>query len=132
MARQEVNVTFERDFVGTLMTDRGEVKLGKQEGGMTPYNLLLGGLASCLYHTFMEIADKKKIDYEAAFINIVGDKREEVPTTLMNVVMKVTVSGAAEEDKNGLIKALDLAAKYCSIYQTLSHVAEMSHEIDFK
>ncbi len=59
-----------------------------------------------------------------------GEKREEVPTTLKTVHLKVTISGASEE--KGLTKALDLAGKYCSIYQTISHVADMSHEIIFE
>ncbi len=130
MSKQNVKVEFNPEFVGTLISDRGEVKIGAQEGGMSPYNLLLGGLASCLYATFLEISEKKKITFESASFDIEGDKRETVPTTLEKVVIKLTVKGASDE--KGLVKSLDLAAKYCSIYQTLSHVAEMHHEIIFE
>jgi uncharacterized OsmC-like protein len=37
-----------------------------------------------------------------------------------------------EKDRPGMEKAAKLAAKYCSIYQTISHVAEMSLEVVFE
>jgi len=132
MAMQQVSVEFDYDFVGTLTTEKGQVNLGMQDGGMSPYNLLLGGLASCLYATFLEIAMKKKITFEKTEIEILGDKREEVPTTLKETSVILTVTGADGKSHRGLEKALDLAAKYCSIYQTISQVSKMSHEIKFQ
>ena len=132
MSTQKVNVQFDYDFAGTLTSDKGTIKLGAQEGGMSPYNLLLGGLASCLYATFLEIAMKKKITFDKADISVVGEKREEVPTTLKETRVVMTVHGAPEEARKGLTKAMDLAAKYCSIYQTISGVSEMYHEIRFE
>lgn len=129
MSKQHIDVTFKDGFNGVLKTERGQIPLGKADGGMTPYNLLLGGLASCLYATFLEIAEKKKIIYDTVDIAVDGVKREEVPTTLNKVHVHLKVTGASDE--NGLVKALDLSAKYCSIYQTLKHVADMSHDIEF-
>ena len=35
------------------------------------------------------------------------------------------------ENQQGFQKTLDLACKNCSIYQTISHVAEMETELQF-
>lgn len=132
MSRQEVSVKFEDGFKGTLVSENGTVKLGRQEGGLMPYNLLLGGLASCLYATFLDIVEKKKISYDKAEIDIVGIKREEVPTTLEDTTVVLTITGADEASHKGLSKSLDLSAKYCSIYQTIAQVSKMHHEIKFQ
>lgn len=132
MSRQEAKVTFDYNFVGELSTDRGQVQLGMQEGGMLPYNLLLGALASCLYATFLEIAQKKKIEFDQAEFEVLGEKREAVPTTLETVEVILTIEGAEASARKGLEKSLDLASKYCSIYQTIGQVAKMSHKLVVK
>ena len=129
MAKQQVKVNFDRAFKGTLLTDRGQVKLGAQEEGMSPYNLLLGALASCLYATFLEITEKKRITFDTVEIEVVGNKRDEVPTTLDHTHVMMKVVGAEEKDRKGIEKSLDLAAKYCSVYQTIAQVSEMKHEV---
>ena len=35
------------------------------------------------------------------------------------------------EIEDAVRKSFDLATKYCSVYQTISHVAEMSYELHF-
>ena len=86
-------------------------------------------LASCLYATFLGILEKKRIEIEGTEIVVEGEKRTEVPTTLKTVHLTVTIRGTDKED--AVRKSFDLATKYCSVYQTISHVAEMSYELHF-
>ncbi|MFW5865062.1 MAG: OsmC family protein, partial [Candidatus Izemoplasmataceae bacterium] len=64
--------------------------------------------------------------------DITGVKREEVPTWLKEVTVNVVITGATEEKQNAFLKAMQLATEYCSVYQTLSHVAKMETNVSFE
>ncbi|MCK8060965.1 MULTISPECIES: OsmC family protein [unclassified Fusibacter] len=129
MAILKINTTFTPDFVGELVTSRAVAPIGAGEGRLSPYDMLLGALSSCLYATFLGIAEKKRIAFESIDIEVTAEKRTEVPTTLKwcKVVFKIKNA----QKQKGLVQAGELAAEYCSIYQTLAHVAEMSLEVEF-
>lgn len=130
MSERKVNVHFGNEFKGELVAPNGKAPIGAEEGTIAPYDMLFGGLASCLYATFLEIAQKKRIHFDHADFEVTGEKREEVPTTLKWVNVKVTIENAEKE--KGLIKSMELATQYCSIYQTISKVADMTWDIEFK
>lgn len=130
MAILQVNTQFKPDFTGELFTQKAVAPIGSGDNRLLPYDMLLGALASCLYSTFLDIAVKKRIGFSSVDIEVTGEKRTEVPTTLKWVKVRMQVSGAEKE--KGLLQAADLAAQYCSIYQTLSHVADMSLTVEFK
>lgn len=119
--------TPERSF---LETDRASVPLGSEAGAFYPYELLLGALSACFYATLHEILVKKKLDVPKIEIVVSGEKREEVPTTLKWVNLAITVTGSVDEKQ--MLRSADLAAKYCSIHETISKVAVMSHEVKFQ
>ncbi len=125
----QVNLTFAYDFNGQLSTDRHDIAVGTAEHQIAPYEMLLGALASCFYATFLEVAEKKKIKYTKVEITVTGEKRKDIPTTLLWGKLLVKVFNAEKE--SGIIKSAELAAKYCSIYQTLSHVADLSWDVEF-
>ena len=123
-------IVFTDGFQGTLYLENGTVPIGKVPGGAAPYELLYGALASCLYATFMGILIKKKISITECRIEVDGEKREEIPTTLEWCHLTVTIKGAEKEEP--IKKSFDLACKYCSIYTTISQVAKMSWEMKFE
>lgn len=125
MAKVMVKTNFSNEFQGILKTNQGEFPIGGKDGELRPYDMLLGGLASCLYATFLGIADKKKLTFQSVEIQVEGEKREEVPTWLTVVEVVFYVKGASPDKEKEFLKAVELSGKYCSIYQTLSHVAEM-------
>lgn len=130
MSSIDISMRFDRAFVGALRTDRGSLPIGKGEGRLTPYELLLGALGSCYYATFVDIANKMRLEYTGATINISGTKREEVPTTLKTATIRFAIQGAASE--RGFARAAELAANYCSIHHTLQQVAELKTELVFE
>ncbi|HBO34127.1 MAG TPA: hypothetical protein DD636_05230 [Anaerolineaceae bacterium] len=113
----------------TLETDRAIVKIGSKEGELFPYDMLLGALSSCFYYTLLEILEKRKSDIPDIEIIVTGDKREKVPTTLEWVNLDITVYGNVDEAQ--FLRFVDLAAKYCSIHETISKVATMTHNVHF-
>lgn len=113
----------------TLETDRAVVELGSEAGQLYPYDLLLGALSACFYATLHEILEKQKAEIPNVEIVVTGEKRKEVPTTLEWVNLRITVMGEVNEKQ--FQRSVDLAARYCSIHETISKVAKMSHEVVF-
>lgn len=125
-----VTMDFDYEFKGVLKAKRGTVDIGIEEGTIEPYDMVFGALGSCLYSTFLDIAVKKKIVYDSVKMKVSGEKRTEVPTTLKTVNVEVTVVNPEKE--KGLDQAMRLATEYCSVYQTLAHVADMSYSLNFE
>lgn len=130
MAVETITISFNHGFRGTLKTEKQDVLVGSHETGISPYNMLFGALGSCLYATFLEIARKKQLTYTNVDVIVSGTKREEIPTTLNYVKVEMVVYNPS--DTTGLEKTAKLAAKYCSIYETLSKVATMETIIRFE
>lgn len=129
MAVRDVEVEFIREFRGVLDTGQTRAAVGMEAGELAPYDMLFAALASCLYSTFLDIVNKKKIEYESAKLTVTGEKRDAVPATLKMVNVKYEIKGS--DNEKGLMRSAELAAKYCSVYQTISHVADMSWELEY-
>lgn len=129
MAVDNILIQFDPNFVGTMTSPSGSIRLGDQEGGMAPYHLLFGALGSCFYATFLSIAKKKRLTFAKAEIEISGEKRTEVPPTLQHVKIRLVVHNPSDEE--GFLRSAHLGAQFCSIHETISKVAQMEHEVQF-
>ncbi|MEA3423084.1 MAG: OsmC family protein [Bacillota bacterium] len=123
MTVREIKMNFGRNFEGELFAPRHQVKVGVDDGTLEPYDMLFGALGSCVYATFLDIVNKKKITFDRAEVIVTGEKRKELPATLKWVNIEFVIYGA--ENNKGIEKSSELAAKYCSIYTTIAQVAEM-------
>ena len=132
MSTIEVGLTFKDGFNGVLEAKNTSIQVGGTEGTAAPYDMLLGALGSCLYATFLDIAVKKRIEYDRVEIKIKGEKRTEVPMTLKEVDIEAVVYGSKAEKEKGLTQAFQLATRYCSVFQTVAKVAEMHPRIRFE
>lgn len=132
MANQ-IKLTFGDNTEGVLESANFETKVSYTGQGMAPYELFLGGFASCLHATFMGIMRKRKLTYDKVTYDVVGEKREEVPTLLNKVVTNVVIYGANEAKHKSILKSMEQAEKYCSISETINRLgAEMIFNIEFK
>ncbi|NLC33017.1 MAG: hypothetical protein GX781_06950 [Clostridiales bacterium] len=129
MSKVSVSIHFTNELDGVMQTKHSQVQIGQEEGQLVPYDMMLGALGACYYATFIDIAKKMRLEYQRATIDIHGIKREEIPTTLKEVSMIFTIFGAAEE--KGFERASSLAAKYCSVHETISRVADIKIELKF-
>lgn len=125
----QIETQFDQGFQGRLLTSRAQVPIGSGQEALAPYDMLLGALASCFYATFLDIIEKKRLALQSASVRVSGEKRAEVPTTLSWVKVLLTVHGSS--NRSGMEAAAELAGKYCSIYHTLSQVADMSTVVEF-
>ncbi len=121
----QIRTTYEPRYRGILHTNRGHLVLGPEENEFGPYDLVLAGLSACFYVTFLSIAGKMHLHYDEVIIDVTGKHREEPPTMLNHVILDMEVKGADVEKEKQYKRAVEIAGKYCSVYQTLSHVAEM-------
>jgi putative redox protein len=118
---------FRNTYEGEVVTPKGNILIGN--GNILPYDLIFGALGSCMFVHFLEIADKKKILFDLATVEVTGDNKKSIPRILKWVNVKFIIQNGKNE--KGLQKSIELASKYCSVYQTLSVVAKMSFEIEF-
>lgn len=126
---QPVKLSFTDHYDGWLEAPGGKVRLAETDGGLYPYNLLLGALGSCFYMTFLSIVEKKRLTFSGATLEITGKKREEVPQTLEWVHIQMQISGAS--DQKQFLRSVELGAKYCSIHETVSQVADIKIDVEF-
>ncbi len=128
MALLQIDLNFDAGEVvrGNMQTATGmEVAVG--DGGLYPYDMLLGALGACFYYNFKSISSKMKVTYESLSIRLTGEKRTEVPATLAWGKLEIRVKNPS--DVKSLDKIAELSGKYCSVYQTVGSVAELSLEV---
>lgn len=121
---------FTNQFQGRLELKEGSVEIGGQPHQLTPYNMLQGALMACFHATFIEILAKKRQSFESVTYKTSGEKRDTVPTTIEHLHIDIMIQGASQE--LAVEKSYALAAKTCSIYQTISQVGELSYTIHYQ
>jgi len=127
-----INVSFNNEHEGILKTANYETKLSYRGNGMAPYELFLGGYASCLHATFIGILSKRKLTFENVTYEVTSEKREEVPTIINKLITNVVITGADESKQKQIIKSMEQAEHYCSISYTIHNLdAEMILNIEF-
>jgi putative redox protein len=127
-----IEVSFLDSTEGIVNNETMNTNVSFTGKGFAPYELFLGGFASCLHATFMGIANKRRLKYESVKYQVTGEKREEVPTLLKFVKTTITATGVAEKDQKKFIKSMEQAEKYCSISATIKMIAETEFEINFE
>lgn len=130
MVVDKINFNWDNTFNGTMTAPTGEIKLGSEINTFKPYHLLFGALGACFYHTFITIVQKKRLTFDSATLEIAGNKRDDVPPTLENVLMTLVIKKASDEEK--FKKSVELAAKNCSIHETISKVAKIEIIVKFE
>lgn len=130
MALDNIQLSFTNEFVGKMTSPTGSVLIGSQDNGIQPYHLLFGALGSCFYSTFLAIANKKRLTFEKAEVEVSGEKRTGEVQTLEHVRIVITIYGGDNEAQ--LTRSAELGTRFCSIHNTISQVAKMDLEVIFK
>lgn len=120
-----VRLDFKNTFQGILNAGERTAPVG--QNGFRPYEMLLGALGGCYYATLVDIAGKMRLKYREATVAVQGRKRRETPTHLEWCELTLAVKGA--EDKEKTERAAQLAAKYCSVYYTISQVCKIELKV---
>ncbi len=131
MALDTIKQVWDSEFKGEMETPTGKVTLGDQEHGIYPYHLLFGALGSCFYSTFLSIATKKRLTFDKASVEVSDNKGTGKEINLLEkATIKLVVKNPSNE--KGIIKSAELGAKFCSIHQTISKVADIKLIVEFE
>ena len=129
----KVNVSFDSKHKGILKSADNETTLSYVGDGFSPYDLFLGGYASCLHATFLGIIKKRRIEITNASYEVESFKRDEAPTIINKLITNIVIEGADESKHKAIIKSMEQAEVYCSISDTIKRLdAEMILNITFK
>ncbi len=126
---REVSLVFKNGFEGSLNATRAIVPIGMEDGMLEPYDMLLGALCSCLYSTVLDFFEENKINVSEAEITVNATHRDVMPTTLKEVNILLSLKGTSDEELAN--EAVEKACSLCSIYQTVSKVADMNTMVKF-
>lgn len=127
-----IKATFDNGNDGVVESKNGKISTSFEGNSMSPYELFLSGYSSCLHATFKSIANKKRIPFTGVTYDVVGVKREEVPTMLKELTTTITFTGVPKDKEKAIEKSMALAEKYCSISAMINMIAEMNFKVIFK
>jgi putative redox protein len=118
-------------FIGTGGSGHSTVIDGDRKSGLSPMELLLLGTGGCACIDVVMILQKGRQKVIDAWVEIGGERREELPRYFTDIEMHFVVKGIAI--KEGRVKrAIDLAMeKYCSASAQMAALANIrtSYEI---
>jgi len=118
-------------FIGTSGSGHGMVIDGDKETGMSPMELLLLSAGSCACIDLVMILKKARQKVVDAWVEVGGDRREELPRYYTDIEMHFVVKGMDIKEQH-VKRAIDLAMKkYCSASAQLAALADIqtSYEI---
>ena len=118
-------------FVGTSGSGHSMVIDGDKKTGMSPMELLLLSAGSCACIDLVMILKKARQKVVDAWVEIGGDRREDLPRYYTDIELHFVVVGVAIKEQH-VKRAIDLAMeKYCSASAQLAALAEIktSYEI---
>jgi putative redox protein len=106
-------------------------RVGGEDAGARPMELLLIGLGGCTGMDVVSILRKMRIEFESLSIELKAEKNDEHPKVYTKIEMKYVITGSdIPEDK--FLRAIELSQeRYCSVSAMLRKTAEfqIAHEI---
>ena len=129
LTRIEAPYVFELNAQNNLkmVMDSSESLEGKNRG-MTPMQLLLGGLMGCMSIDVMLVLKKQKMSPKVYRVEADATKKDGVPTPYDKIHLKISID--KEIDLKRVHRAVDLSLnKYCSVRASLHPDISVSYEI---
>lgn len=115
---------------GNIVHMDGSEKIGGENKGVRPMEMLLMALGGCSTIDIISILNKMKQTLTDIHIEIDGQREEGVePSLFKNIDVKFICKGEVESDK--LKRAVDLSMqKYCSVAKTLEKTATINYQTE--
>lgn len=120
-----------RRFIGSGSTGPAIVIDGEKESGPSPMELMLLSAGSCACIDLVMILEKARQKVIDVWVELGGERREEMPHYFTEIEMHFVVKGVAIKEQY-VKRAISLAmSKYCSASAQLAALAEIktSYEI---
>lgn len=121
---------------GDLIVDgKVTIKTGVPSGGPektmfhSPEDLFVASAAMCYMNGFVEFTRKMRIEFKSFECNAVGTlEKVDRNFEITKIEMKAKVAIGSEDVRNKIDRALELAAKYCFIGNSMK--CPITHETD--
>jgi putative redox protein len=102
--------------------------IGGTDKGLRPMELLAGSLASCISIDVLLILTKQRISTDSYTVEIVGERKEGVPSPFEKIDLVFRLKNEANRPK--VERAVKLAIeKYCSVASSLSEQIKINYTI---
>jgi putative redox protein len=118
-------------FIGTGGSGHSTVIDGERKSGLSPMELLLLGTGGCACIDVVMILEKGRQKVIDAWVEIGGERREEMPRYFTHIEMHFVVKGISIKEHR-VKRAIELAMeKYCSASAQMAALADIktSYEI---
>lgn len=114
---------------GYLVPMDASAKVGGQDLGFRPLQLLAVGLAGCTGMDVISILQKKRQDVTGFEVNAEVERATEHPKVFTKIILTYTVKGK-NLDPEAVERAVELSeTKYCGAQAMLNKTAEITHKI---
>lgn len=115
---------------GNTVQMDGSPKIGGENKGVRPMELMLMALGGCSSIDVISILNKMKLDPITFQVEIDGQREERVePSLYRDVKVRFLFTGDLPEEK--LHRAVELSmTKYCSVAKTMEPTAKITSEIE--
>lgn len=114
---------------GYLVSMDADQKVGGQDLGFRPLELLAIGLTGCTGMDVISILKKKRQEVTGFEVNAEVERAAGHPKVFSKIVLKYTIKGK-DLDPQAVKRAIELSeTKYCGAQAMLSKTAEISHQI---
>jgi putative redox protein len=111
----------------TLEID-GSEKVGGQDKGARPMEILLVGLGSCSAIDVISMLKKMRQDVTDCTIEVTGERVDDVPAVFTDIHIRYLVTGRAL-DHERVARAVTLSVeKYCSVSKMLEKSVNITYE----
>lgn len=109
-----------------------ETKVGGDENGFEPMELVAIGLAGCTAMDTISILQKKRQDVTAFEVQVHAERATEFPKVFTHILIEYIVAGHHVEQA-AVERAIELSAtKYCPAQAMLSKVCQIEHKYSIK
>ncbi|NWF97923.1 MAG: OsmC family protein [Nitrospirae bacterium] len=132
MLKAKVTLVKDMQFIGDTESGHAIVmdsdfSVGGKNTGPRPMELLLIASGGCTGMDVISILRKKKQDVTGLEINVKGNKAEEFPKKLTEIIIEYIVRGRNISEE-AVKRAVDLSMnKYCSVKATLEGSAKIHY-----
>lgn len=122
LKRQNQGVHFEAssELSAVKVHVDGPESIGGEGKGVRPMELVLMALGSCSVFDLTTILQKQRQDLQDIDVEVVGQRRDEIPNIFTQIHITFKLKGTIDEAKAQ--KAAELAVKkYCSVHDMLAN-----------
>lgn len=107
----------------------GNEKIGGENGGFRPMQLILAAIAGCSSIDLVLILEKQRQSLKDLRITVSGERADDVPSPFETIHLHFELIGEIEEEKAK--RAVDLAVdRYCSVGEMLKSSVDITHSFE--